>query len=130
MKTDTAAWLIYDGDCPFCSAYVRLLKLREAVGKVELLNARDGGPLVEDLRIAKFNLDDGMALIIGGRVYHGKDCIQALALMSTESGVFNRVNAAVFRSQTRARFIYPILKAGRNLTLWLMGRKRFSANRE
>ena len=36
-------WLVYDGDCPFCSRYVQLLRIREAVGPLRLVNARDGG---------------------------------------------------------------------------------------
>ena len=39
--------IVYDGDCPFCSRYVALVRLREAVGQVVLANARDGGPVVD-----------------------------------------------------------------------------------
>lgn len=124
MNTDAIAWLIYDGNCPLCSAYVRLLKIREAVGKLQLLDAREGGPLVEGVIAAGFDLDEGMVLKIGDRVYHGDDCIHALALMSTQSSMFNRINAAVFRSPTRSRLIYPFLKAGRILILWFLGRKK------
>ena len=42
------AWLVYDGDCPFCSRYVQYLRLRQAAGPVRLVNAREGGPLVDD----------------------------------------------------------------------------------
>ena len=41
--------IIYDGACPFCRAYVRLLRLREQTAAVELLNARDA-----DARIAHY----------------------------------------------------------------------------
>jgi predicted DCC family thiol-disulfide oxidoreductase YuxK len=33
------ALLYYDGDCPFCSRYVRWLRLQRAVGSVHLVNA-------------------------------------------------------------------------------------------
>ena len=42
------ARLIYDGACIFCDAYVRLLALREAVGPVELIDARSGDPRLRD----------------------------------------------------------------------------------
>ena len=29
MKKRSDAWLVYDGDCPFCSRYVQYLRLRE-----------------------------------------------------------------------------------------------------
>jgi predicted DCC family thiol-disulfide oxidoreductase YuxK len=41
--------IIYDGDCPFCCAYVRLHRFREDIGPVELLSARDA-----DDRIAHY----------------------------------------------------------------------------
>jgi len=47
-----AAWIVYDGDCPFCSRYVRLVRLRDAIGPVALVNARDGGELVDEIRAA------------------------------------------------------------------------------
>ncbi len=117
------ATLFYDGDCPFCSRYVRLLKLREALGGLALVDARQGGPEVARIA-AEWDLDEGMALVIGGRVYHGADCIHRLALMSTGSGLFNRLNAAVFRSATLSRLLYPVLRAGRNATLRLLGRPK------
>jgi predicted DCC family thiol-disulfide oxidoreductase YuxK len=121
---DREAWLVYDGDCPFCSRYVRLLRLREAVGSVHLINARDGDPIVAALFATGLNLDDGMALKIGSRVYHGADCIHAVALMTGNVGVFNRISGAIFRSPRRARLLYPLLRACRNATLRVLRRRK------
>ena len=41
---------IYDGDCPFCSKYVRLIQLKNTVGDVELINARSNTSLTEKLK--------------------------------------------------------------------------------
>lgn len=115
--------LIYDGECPVCSSYTRYVKLKESVGSLALVNARDGGPWVERVRNAGLDLDEGMVLIYGGRYYHGADCIQMLALLSTPSGLFNRVNSAIFRNQRLATMLYPALRCGRNMLLRLLGRK-------
>lgn len=117
------AWLVYDGECPFCNAYVKHLRLRRSV-KPLLVNARDGGPIVERVKQAGFDLDDGMALKIGDRIYHGADCIHALALLSTPSDLFNRINGRIFRSPALARRLYPVLRAGRNAALRLLGRRK------
>lgn len=122
--TTTEAWVVYDGECPFCTAYVRLLRLRESAGRVHLVDARLGGPVVEEIARAGLDLDEGMALKIGGRIYHGDDCIHALALLSGDVGLFNRINAWVFRSPARARVLYPLLRAGRNTALRLLGRRK------
>jgi predicted DCC family thiol-disulfide oxidoreductase YuxK len=118
------ASLVYDGDCPFCSRYVRYLRLRDAVGKVELVNAREGGPLVEEIARKGYDLDGGMVLKMAGRYYHGSDCIHALALLSSDSDTFNRINAAIFRSPTLSRLLYPALRTGRNIVLKALGRTK------
>jgi predicted DCC family thiol-disulfide oxidoreductase YuxK len=118
------AWIVYDGQCPFCSRYVQLLRLRESLGTVHLIDAREGGPIVEELQRARVDLDEGMVLKLDDRLYHGHDCIHVLALLSTPSGLFNRINASVFRSPLAARMLYPVLRAGRNAVLRLLGRTK------
>lgn len=113
--------IIYDGDCPFCRSYVRLLRLRDSIGQVELLNAREHPKLVDELFDKGLKLDEGMVLILDRQYYYGSDCIHRLALLSTGSSLFNRFNRLIFRSPRLARAIYPILRAGRNLTLTLLG---------
>lgn len=122
--TITANWLLYDGECPFCSRYVRHVRLREAVGAITLANAREHELLVEEVRRQGYEVDTGMVLKLNGRYYHGADCIHALALLTTPSGWFNRLNALAFHSRTVAKFAYPVLRAGRNLALKLLGRSR------
>src|SRR5262245_38670142 len=91
------AVVVYDGDCPFCSRYVTMLRLRDALGKVRLVNAREDDGLVRELKAARVDLDEGMVLKLGDRLYHGADCISMLAMLSTPVGPFNRLNAAIFR---------------------------------
>ena len=123
-KDNKEIWLVYDGDCPFCSRYVRYTRLRDTLGQVHLVNARDGGPIVDELTAAGLDLDEGMVLKMGGRYFHGADCIHALALLSSRSGAFNRINAAIFGSRRLSRLLYPILRAGRNAVLWILGRSK------
>lgn len=120
-------WIVYDGECPFCTNYVKYMKLKATLGEVRLVNARDGGEVVERVVAAGYDLDEGMALVDGGNIYHGADCMNRLALMSTQSDLVNRINASIFRSRTLSRVLYPALRAGRNATLFLMGRKPIAA---
>jgi predicted DCC family thiol-disulfide oxidoreductase YuxK len=126
MSEPSVLVVVYDGDCPVCSAYVRYMRLRESAGDVLLVNARHGGPWVDKVRAQGLDLNEGMALFYGGRIYHGAECVHMLALLSTGSGVFNRVNAFLFSRPSIARFSYPVLRAGRNLLLRLLGRNRLS----
>ena len=117
-------WLLYDGDCPFCSRYVRLVQLREAVGPITLANAREHTALVDEVNRLGYDVDTGMVLKLNGNYYHGADCIHALALLTTSSGWFNRLNSLAFRSPAVSKYIYPVLRGCRNLTLRLLGRSR------
>lgn len=120
------AWIVYDGDCPFCRNYMSLVTLRKNIGPVRIINARDGGPEVELLQKNNIDLDNGMVLYYGETIYHGDNCIHMLALLSENKGMFNRLNAFLFKSPTRAKVIYPIMRCGRNLTLKLLRRKKIN----
>lgn len=124
MTTTDPIYVVYDGECPFCSNYVKMLRIRESLGNVQLLDARQGGAVVARLQQAGIDLDEGMALVDGDRILHGDACLHALASMSTSSDLFNRLNAAIFRNRTATRLLYPVLRSGRNATLRLLGRKK------
>ena len=116
--------LIYDGDCPFCRNFIGLVRLRDSVGPVRLIDARGDAPMVQSVLEQGYDLNTGMVMIQGNLIYHGADCIHRIALMSTRSGLFNRLNAAIFRSATVSRVLYPVLRAGRNAALALLGKSQ------
>jgi predicted DCC family thiol-disulfide oxidoreductase YuxK len=115
--------VIYDGECPFCAAYVRMTRLRESAGPVRLVDARSGAPEVAEARAAGLDLDRGMVVKLDGRLYHGDAAMTALALLTTPSGAFNRLMRTLFRRPALARVLYPPMVAGRKLTLRLLGRR-------
>jgi predicted DCC family thiol-disulfide oxidoreductase YuxK len=115
--------LIYDGDCPFCSKYAQLVRFREAVGEVQMLNAREHPEVVNEMKAKGVNLDKGMALTINDNVYHGADAVNRIALMSTGSGAFNAFTAAVFKSRLLSKTVYPVLKVARKAALLIKGKK-------
>lgn len=121
-------WLLYDGECPFCSSYVSYVRLRETVGPVTLADAREHPQLVAEARSLGYDIDEGMVLKLDGHYYFGGDCIHALSLLTTSSGLFNRLNRSLFKSRTVARLAYPLLRTGRNLALVVLGRRRIGAS--
>jgi predicted DCC family thiol-disulfide oxidoreductase YuxK len=119
--------LVYDGDCPLCSAYVTRMRLRQIAGRLDLLDARQQPALVQRLERRGYRLDEGMLVIVGDQYYHGAAAVHVLALMSSRSGWLNRLNYSLFRSSLLASVLYPLLVAGRRALLWLLGRKPLSA---
>lgn len=126
MKDSDDIFLIYDRQCPACELYCTLTRVRESAGRLVLVDARDGGPLLDEITAAGLDIDDGMVLKVGGRLYYGADAIHALSLMGTGSDAFNRVSYWAFRSQRVARVLYPALRLCRNLLLKLLGRTRIN----
>ena len=118
--------LVYDKECPMCDAYCRMVRIREAAGDLELFDARDGGPIIDDLTARGLDIDEGMVLIAGDELYYGSDAIHALSLLSSRSGIFNRLNYRIFRSKRVSGLLYPVLRSGRNLLLRLLGRTRIN----
>ena len=57
-----------------------------------------------------------------GRLYHGTDAMNLLAVLGSEATVFNRLNRALFRHPRLANALYPMLVGGRHLVLRLLGR--------
>ncbi len=118
--------LVYDKQCPACNYYCNLVQIRATVGELVLVNARHQHPVMQEISDAGLDIDQGMVLKMNNTLYYGVDAIHALSLIGTSSGVLNRINFWIFRSQRRARFIYPILKAGRNLLLKILGRTKIN----
>lgn len=116
------AWLVYDGECPLCSAYAR--RVGEAAGDaggIALVDARAGGPPVAELRHLAYNPDAGMALKLGGQYYFGSAALHRLAQLSAGRGALGIANRLLFRHRPAARLCYPLLQAGRRLLLRLKG---------
>jgi len=118
--------LVYDHDCPVCHSYCRVVSIRKAAGNMTILNARDNPPIMDEINRLGIDMDQGFVLKIGEEFYHGADAIHSLALLSTRTGVFNRLNYRIFKSKTLSKFLYPILKAGRRGLLILLGKPKLN----
>ncbi len=118
--------LVYDRQCPVCEAYCRLVRVRESVGPLTLIDARADSEVMAEITGRGFDVDQGMVLKLDERLYYGADAIHALALIGTRSGVFNRLNHWIFRSERRSRLLYPFLRALRNLLLKILRRTKIN----
>jgi predicted DCC family thiol-disulfide oxidoreductase YuxK len=128
--TDAPLTIIYDGQCPFCSSYVRMARLRETVGRVELVDARSGDPRVAEALAAGLDLDDGMVALWQGRQHYGAEAVHLIAMLSGEGGLGNRVQRSLFRSPRMAAALYPWLVRGRRAWLRLSGRAPIGARHD
>lgn len=122
-----SAQLCYDGDCPVCSLYSR--KARLADGELLRVNAREQCELIDEISAAGYDLDEGMILKLGDKLYFGSDALHELAVRSSGKGIFNRTMSSIFRNPKIARAVYPVLTACRKLLLKLLGRSKINSGR-
>ena len=118
--------LVYDKECPLCDAYCRMVRIRESVGTLRLVNARDASAVMDEITSRGLDIDQGMVLKVESVLYYGSDAIHALSLMSSSSGVFNRVNYWIFRSKQLSGILYPVLRSFRNLLLKILRKTKIN----
>jgi predicted DCC family thiol-disulfide oxidoreductase YuxK len=123
--TEDELALIYDGECPVCTAYSGAVDVdRKDASGVRRINARSDDDLVKRAREAGLDLDEGMVVVHKGQLYHGADALHLMATLAPNSGIKNRLNKLLFGSRTVSRLSYPALRGGRNLLLKMLGRTK------
>jgi predicted DCC family thiol-disulfide oxidoreductase YuxK len=118
--------LVYDKECPACHFYCQLVRIRESVGELKLIDAREPGEVMHEITASGLDIDQGMVLKMGDALYYGSDAIHMLSLIGSQSGVFNRFNYWAFRSRTVANILYPLLRFFRNLLLKFLGKTKIN----
>jgi predicted DCC family thiol-disulfide oxidoreductase YuxK len=116
--------IIYDGQCIFCKSYIKLMRLRASAGEVLLLDARKGMVARQVKETVGLDLDDGMLVLYGDKAYYGADAMHVLASLTSDSDARNAFMASVFKREWLAHLLYPILKVGRVLALFILRRPR------
>lgn len=119
-------WFVYDGECPLCKTAAKALRIKKAVGKLNLINAREdkNHSVIQEINRAKINLDKGMVIKFDDKFYHGDDALGVMAFLGTNVGWFNRINYILFRSRLVSRLIYPFMRGSRNVLLLVLGVKQ------
>lgn len=126
MNSTREVLVVYDRQCPACDYYCNLVRIKESVGRLVLVDARNGGPVMDEITARGLDIDQGMVVKIGDELYYGPDAIHVLALMGTNRGFFNRVAYWSFRSRAVSRGVYPALKSCRNLLLKMLGKTKIN----
>jgi len=117
-----AVLIIYDGDCTFCNAYTKRLKLQQSVGEIELLSARSDNVRIQHYVDRGYDLDEGMLVVTQSEIYAGAAAMHWLSLHTSGAGFFEATQGFIFSRKCLANLIYPLLKLGRRVWLALRGR--------
>jgi len=118
--------LVYDKECPACDTYCQIVKIRETVGDLQLIDAREKSEVLEEITQLGLDIDQGMVLKMGGQLYYGSDAMHALALISSRSDLLNLINYWIFKSKSVSSWLYPVLRLFRNLLLKMLGKTKIN----
>lgn len=118
--------LIYDKECPAGDNYCQVVKIRESLGDLKIIDAREDSAIMNEITLKGLDIDQGMVLIMGGQHYYGSNAIHALALISSRSGIFNRLNYWMFKSKIMSGLLYPFLRLFRNILLRILGKSKIN----
>lgn len=116
-------WLLYDGECPLCSAVASATRLKEAYGALHLLDARTSGddPLYREAVRRGLDLNEGMVIAAGGDLHFGAEAVRFIARAGDGRTPTMALARALFRAEAPARAAYPLFRGLRNLALRLKG---------
>jgi len=118
--------LVYDKECPACNNYCQVVRIREGVGRLKIIDARESSEIMDEITDSGLDIDQGMVLKVGNQLYYGSDAIHALALISSRSGIFNRLNYWMFKSKKVSSYLYPMLRFFRNMLLKILGKSKIN----
>ncbi len=124
--TSRQFYLIYDKQCPLCEHYSQMIRIRESVGDLILIDAREESEIMHEITQAGLDIDQGMVLKMDDNLYYGAEAIHMLSLISSRNGFFNRLNYWLFCSKYLSKIIYPIFRSLRNLLLKILSRKKIN----
>lgn len=120
--------IVYDGECPFCLNYVQFIKIRENVGEVSIINAREDLTFADELINKGIELDEGMAVMYKTNWYHGHMAMYILATLSKDNTLLQKLHNMIFTYKRLASILYPILRFGRNISLLFLGIKKLDVS--
>ena len=118
--------LVYDRECPACNAYCQVVRIKESVGDLRIVDARENSEVMNEITAQGLDIDQGMVLKMGGQLYYGADAIHALALIGSRSGILNRLNYWLFKSKKISKILYPLFKVSRNLLLKILRKTKIN----
>ena len=118
--------LVYDKECPACNAYCQIIRIRETVGDLKIIDAREKSEVLDEITARGLDIDQGMVLKMEGQLYYGSDAMHTLALISSRSGLLNRINYWIFKSRSVSSWLYPVLRLLRNLLLKMLRKTKIN----
>ncbi len=120
MDQGSKLYVVYDGECPFCKQYSKMVRIQKNVGEVILIDVRNPSAILDEVTALRLDIERGMVVKFAEKIYYGADAINILSVLSSRSDLFNRINYYLFKSKALSYIFYPLLRDYRNIALWIL----------
>ena len=115
-------FVLYDGDCPVCTAYMAVAQLKRLRPDFQILDARKEPRLVARLRREGHEVNDSMLVRLGSDIYEGAAATRLIAALGSRNPWGRRLALFLVSGGPFGATIYPLQRACRNLLLRVLGR--------
>ena len=116
---------IYDGECPFCNHFAKLLELKSGIPEIAIVNGRENISQIIDLYKKGFDLDKGAILLKGNDILHGAKAINWIcSQIQDPSDELLKILSLTFSSNKRTEIIFHLLVSARRFFLAIKGVSR------
>lgn len=119
---EAALIVVYDGQCPFCSAVSDYVALRARHGVIHQVDARRLPALVAAIQAAGHDLDRDFLVVHGDDLYFGADGVRALSQADLGTGWPIRAMRRLFGKEGQGARLYRTLNFGRRGLLKILRR--------
>ena len=111
---------IYDGECPFCNHFAKLLEFKSSIPSLQIINGRENLEQLTELYKKGYDLNKGAILIRNGKIKHGADAISLICSELNEpNDSLLEILRIIFISNKRSKLLFPFLLWGRRILLTL-----------
>ena len=115
---------IYDGECPFCNNFAKLLELKGALPSLKILDGRKNLSRLTTLFNEGYDLNNGAILIRDSEILHGSNAVNYICSQIKEpNDALLELLRVIFQSKKRSKLLFPILLLARRLLLSFKGSK-------
>ena len=113
---------IYDGLCPFCNHFAELLEIKSKIKNLTILDGRKNLEIIKNLLEKGYDLDNGAILLKDNKILHGSGAVNEICnQINKPSGQLLKIITSTFKSNSRARLLFPLLILARRLALTAKG---------
>ena len=87
--------------------------------RIEEHKDKDGNTV----KLVNINVNEGMIVVFDKKIYFGPDAVNIMSILGKKDSFINSIIINVFQYRIVSQIFYPLLKLGRRLLLFILGKK-------